>query len=240
MQKIWGSPAAANNRNSNPSAGPYQRGIRDELPPPVVYEERRSRNCFKSWCCCLLAIVVALVVAIVIAGLIIWLIFKPKDPDFQIDDVKVLNASVTTGATSNGIPTFLLNGATNVTVIAHNPNKFTIKYENVTVLISYKDNFIGKTRLPVFKQKGHATDNVYADFVFSNVDVVDVGADLLADITKRRVTFFVKAFVIARAEYSSLRSPHVRVHLGCNVTVDPVTSDLESKSCASKIKGIDF
>lgn len=180
------SAAAAANNNGQPNGAypypVYQRGPYDAYNARAAFIRR---------------FVVAMVFLFAIIGsllLMIWLILRPKIPDFRVDSLAVTNLNVSSSRQS-------LTGTWSVGFDAYNPNKkMTIEYDEIVASVFYGSGFISETRVPPFKQGKRFRSTVNATFSAADSFVDDrVASGINADRARGTVSFSVK--VLARVQF---------------------------------------
>ncbi|XP_027346526.1 NDR1/HIN1-like protein 13 [Abrus precatorius] len=221
--------------SSNPSAptGTYVVQIPKNqvyrLPPPEnarLYEEytRRKNRPFRC-CCCLcwfISIVFALVVLIGIAAGVLYLIFRPKAPDYAIESVAVKGMNLTSPSFSAAIsPEF------DVAVRADNGNaKIGIYYEEgSSVEMFYNDVRLCDGALPVFYQP---SNNVTVFDTVLKGDGIELTASdrvaLVNAVIEQSVPFTLKLRAPVRIKLGIVKMWKINVKVDCDVTVDQLTA----------------
>ncbi|KAM1227596.1 hypothetical protein ACFX2I_006836 [Malus domestica] len=139
----------------------------------------------------------AMIALFVIVGcimLVIWLVLRPKVPDFRLDSLSLTNFNVSSSSQS-------LSGTWSVGFSVYNPNKkLSIRYEEVVSSIFYRNGFISETRVQPFAQgrKDRNFVNATLSAVNSFVDAPVVRA-IEVDRERGTVSFNVK--VLARVQF---------------------------------------
>ncbi|KAF5447433.1 hypothetical protein F2P56_032987 [Juglans regia] len=171
-------------------------------PYPYPYPASSSRNFVRRF----LAAMILVFFLVGVAILVLWLVLRPRLPDFRVDSLSLSNFS---SASSS------LTGNWNVRFSVYNPNKkLSISYEEVLSSLFYKKEFISNTRMPPFKL-GKRNQTVL-DVSFSAADTyVDrwVVNDINGDRARGTVSFnvLVKAWVQFRAGAWRPRNRSIRV-----------------------------
>ncbi|KAK4762330.1 hypothetical protein SAY87_013683 [Trapa incisa] len=138
---------------------------------------------------------VAMIAFFVITGcifFIVWLVLRPRIPEFSVQSVKVSNFSV--------VDTMRVSGTWQVGLLAANPNKkMKISYDNINAGLYYKSEFITITRIPPFDQ---GTRNQTALDVFFSADnayvITRAVNELNSDRAKGNVAFQIKGMAWVR------------------------------------------
>ncbi|ONI01485.1 hypothetical protein PRUPE_6G142400 [Prunus persica] len=139
----------------------------------------------------------AMIALFVIVGcilLVVWLILRPKVPDFRVDSLSLSNFNVSSASQS-------VTGTWSVGFMVYNPNKkLSIRYDDVESSIYYGPGFISGTRVPPFAQGTKDRTSVNATFSAANSFV---GASVARGIDEARargsMSFNVK--LLARVEF---------------------------------------
>ncbi|XP_004301934.1 PREDICTED: protein YLS9-like [Fragaria vesca subsp. vesca] len=179
-------PAAAANGHPN---GAY--------PNYPVYQQA-SYNAYTARAAFVRRFVIAMVFLFVIFGsllLIIWLILRPKIPDFRVDSFTVTNLNVSSSRQA-------LTGTWSVGFDVFNPNKkMTIEYDGIGASVFYRSGFISETRVPPFQQGKRVRSAVNATLSAANSFVDDrVASGINADRAARGlVSFNIK--LLARVQF---------------------------------------
>ncbi|XP_047327650.1 NDR1/HIN1-like protein 1 [Impatiens glandulifera] len=140
-----------------------------------------------------------IIAAFIIAGtisLIIWLILRPKLPDFRVDSFSVTNFSISSSPS-------LISGYWNVRLNVRNPNKkLTLSYDHVEAYVFYKSEPISDTTLPPFNQGKLDQTNVSATVAASSAYVEKWVADGI-DWERERGSVNFNVRVLARVEFKA-------------------------------------
>ncbi|KAM5584978.1 NDR1/HIN1-like protein 10 [Rosa sericea] len=183
----YAQPYPANNGQPN---GSY--------PNYPVYQRGGPYNAYTARAAFLRRFVIAMVFLFVIIGsllLMIWLILRPKIPDFRVDSFTVTNLNVSSSRQS-------LTGTWSVGFDVFNPNKkMTIEYDEIASSVFYRSGFISETRIPPFRQGKRVRSAVNATFSAANSFVDDrVASGINADRAARgAVSFNIK--LLARVQF---------------------------------------
>jgi hypothetical protein len=153
----------------------------------------------------------AMIVSFVVIGvvvLVLWLVLRPRLPDFSVESLSLSKFSVASNSSS-------ITGTWNVRFAVFNPNKkMSISYDVVDSGLLYKSETISQTRLPPFKQ-GKRNQTV-VDAAFSAADTyvgTRVASDIVGERARGSVSFNVE--VQARVQFRTggwrVRSRWLRV-----------------------------
>lgn len=231
-------PSALISEKGDPSTPPRipSRGARRQPPLILSPPRRRSRNCCCRCICYTFCLLLVLIVALAVAVGAIYLIFRPKLPDYSVDRLRLTAFQI-----SPGPPTTLYSQFV-VTVTATNPNKkIGIYYEDGSRLtVWYTNTSLSTGKLPVFYQ-GHRNTTVL-DVVLMGQN--EVGSGLQAALAEQQQTgqipldFYADVPVKVKLGSLKLRKVNFRVH--CNLVVDSLTVDgrigIKANDCSFRLK----
>lgn len=214
------------------------------VPPPenahryAAYTRRRasggrSRRCSRCVCWSLFVLVL-LAVAAGVAAAVLFLVFRPKAPNYSIDSLSVsgLNLSGSRGSLS---PEF------DVAVRANNPNeKVSIYYRDGSYIsVSYNGVSLARGAWPTFHQP---PDNVTVFRTALKESGLMISSatrqDLVAGQNRGAVPLLLDLKVPVRIKFGSVASWTVTAKVQCDLTVDKLTASakITSKSCRVKFK----
>lgn len=187
------------------AAYPYAAPPPQQQPYQYPYRPAASRPFARRF---LSAMIVSFVVIGVVV-LVLWLVLRPRLPDFRVDSLSLSKFSVASNSSSS------ITGTWSVRFAVYNPNKkMSISYDVIESALFYKSEFISRTRLAPFKQ-GKRNQTV-VDAAFSVADTyVDgwVVNDINGDRARGSVSFNVQ--VQARVQFRTggwrVRSRYLRV-----------------------------
>ncbi|KAL8147937.1 NDR1/HIN1-like protein 10 [Apium graveolens] len=154
----------------------------------------------------LFAIIISCIIISGTVLLIIWLILRPRVPEFRVDSLSVSNFNISSS---------LLSGNWDVQFTVRNPNKkITVKYDRIDADVFYKSEGLASTTLPPFSQGKRNETKVRATFGAIGAYVEDwVVRDVSGDRGKGSVKFSVR--LLARARFKAgawgTRKRYVRV-----------------------------
>ncbi|EOA18427.1 hypothetical protein CARUB_v10006971mg [Capsella rubella] len=198
-------------------------------------KKKRSRSC---WCRCLCYTLLILVLLIVIVGAIVgilYLVFKPKLPDYNIDRLQLTRFQLNQDLS--------LSTAFNVTITAKNPNeKIGIYYENGSkISVLYMQTKLSNGSLPKFYQ-GHENTTVI------NVEMTgfDQNATSLMNILQDQqrltgnVPLRIRVTQPVRIKLGKLKLMEVRVLVRCGVSVNSLAANsvirVQSSNCKYRVR----
>ncbi|KAJ1381546.1 Late embryogenesis abundant protein [Sesbania bispinosa] len=212
------------------------------VPPPENarrydrYTRRKNRQC--RCCCCfcwLIGLIFVLLVLLGIAAGILYLVFRPKAPNYSIDGIAIKGINVTSPSSTAAIsPEF------DVTVRADNPNKkIGIRYEtDSSAEIFYNDVRLCNGALPAFYQP---SNNVTVFETVLRGNGIQLRSEdrraLLEAQTKREVPLTVKLRAPVKIKVGSVKTWKITVKVDCDVTVDKLTAQAKivSRHCNYRV-----
>jgi hypothetical protein len=224
-------------------------------PPPTVVgrpplrspAHKRGRNaCF----CCLivfLSIFLLLVLAVGTAALVLWLVYHPKIPHYSVEDAQIIKLKVASGNGDSSnvgqpIQNPILNTDILLTIQAQNPNhKIGISYSQISIDGTYQGASVGQCNIPGFYQAVDNTTTLSARLNVTNSQLTgSQGTAMQTDISNNDIGLLGRVDVKVGLKIGSWTTPHVWIHVECNIQVSPPTSPqggkLLSKSCHWKWK----
>ncbi|CAN8275853.1 unnamed protein product [Cochlearia groenlandica] len=210
---------------------PNQRSV--PLAPP---KKRPRRN---SCCCrCVCYTLSILLVLIVVLGAtigILYLVFKPKLPDYSIDRLTLTRFTLNQDSS--------LSTAFNVTITAKNPNeKIGIYYEDGSKInVWYLQTELSNGSLPKFYQ-GH--ENTTVIYVEMNGQTQDASGLIvtLQDQQQRtgNIPLRIRVNQPVKVKFGKLKLMEVRFLVRCSVFIDNLAENnvikIQSSSCKFRFK----
>ncbi|CAM0145822.1 unnamed protein product [Urochloa decumbens] len=202
------------------------------LPPPPRRKRRHSRCC-RCVCCTLLVIIILLVALGATAG-ILYLVFRPKIPNFHVDRLTVTRFDVNAS-------TMTVTDAFDVDVTATNPNKrIGIYYDGGEVTASFNGTQLCRGDFPTLYQ-GHRT-TVQPRISLTGETRLDsaVAGQLLQQRQAGFVPLTVRARVPIRIKFGAIKLWKMTGKANCNLVVDNLQAGsqirIRSNSCSFKLK----
>ncbi|GMY26880.1 ndr1/hin1-like protein 10 [Fagus crenata] len=123
-------------------AYPYHANQLNPYPYPYAYVQPNRASSSRAF---IRSFILAMMVAFIVMGVtifIIWLVLRPRFPEFQVEFVSLTNFSASNSSSS-------IIGNWNFRFSVTNPNKkMSISYDVVQCLLFYKPKFISETRIP--------------------------------------------------------------------------------------------
>jgi hypothetical protein len=177
---------------------------------------------------------VLLVVALGATAGILYLVFRPKIPTFNVDRLTVTRFDVNT-------TTATVTDAFDVDVTATNPNRrIGIYYDGGDVTASFNGTVLCRGAFPALYQ-GHRTT------VHPNISLAgetrldsDVAAQLLQQRQAGFVPLTVRARVPIRIKFGAIRLWKMTGKANCNLVVDNIQAgtqlNIRSNTCSFKLK----
>ncbi|KAL2942887.1 NDR1/HIN1-like protein 6 [Bienertia sinuspersici] len=204
------------------------------LPPPPP---RRKRSCCCRAFCCILCTLLVLIIAIGATIGILFLIFRPKIPDYSIDTLRVTQFSPNSNDSISA--TFVVN------VTAHNPNKHIgIYYLGGSSLSAfYQDTLLCEGSLPNFYQ-GHRNTTVIQVPLTGTVNHATQFSATLQQQQQQtgNVPLILRAKVPVRVKLGKLKLMKMRFKVKCDLKIDSLTSNQQirvgSSNCNFRLRRI--
>jgi len=229
-----------------PPAGTYvikiPKDIVHRVPPPENarrYEQyTRKKHRRNRHCCCLcwfIGIIFILIALLGIATGIFYLVFRPKAPNYTIENITIRGINITSPSSTTGIsPEF------DVTVKADNPNdKIGISYEkDSSAEIFYKDTRLCNGILPSFYQP---SNNVTMFKTMLKGNGVKMSSEdqrtLVKAQTKQEVPLMVKLRAPVKIKVGSVKTWKITVKVDCDLMVDKLTANAKIvyRSCTFRV-----
>ncbi|KAJ7521686.1 hypothetical protein O6H91_19G063800 [Diphasiastrum complanatum] len=201
------------------SAASYDRfrsGSFDARQPQPVLFRRRDNGCSQCYCC-FASLLVGVLVAVAVLLLLIFLVFKPQQPSFDLRDVTVSSFEVDQPLTGSSSYTVLLSMDCTLVLAASNPNKVSIKYSPVHLNVLYHGHQIGIASAPAFEQPAHSNTAVQASLTVQKLSILQGDAmELLKDVVNDNVPLIITGTVRARISVLGVDSPRVQVRTSSN------------------------
>ncbi|XP_054819521.1 NDR1/HIN1-like protein 13 [Prosopis cineraria] len=209
------------------------------VPPPEnaprqsQYGRRKSRR--SSCCCCLcwlIGLIFILIVLLGIAAGVMYLVFRPKAPDYTINSISVKGVNLTSVAAASSA----ISPEFDVAVRADNPNKkIGIYYEkDSSVEVYYKKVMLCNGALPAFYQPSNNVTVFQTVLKGSDIELTTTDATALVNAqSKRSVPITLKLRAPVKIKVGSVKTWKITVKVDCDVTVDNLTAQAKvvSKDC---------
>ncbi|XP_060197106.1 NDR1/HIN1-like protein 13 [Lycium barbarum] len=211
-----------------------------KYPPPENsrrYESLTKRKPRRSCCCrCLcftFSVILILIISLGITAGVLYLVYRPEAPKYNISSMTIKNFNVTASATIS--PEF------NISVRAENPNnKLGIYYrKGSSVTVIYSDVDLSTGILPAFYQQANNVTVFQTVLKGSNVMLGStVKSTLRNEVRKGKVPFRVNIKAPVKIKIGAIKTWEITVKVNCDVTVDALTvkSKLVSKDCDYSVR----
>ncbi|XVF30032.1 hypothetical protein REPUB_Repub16aG0022200 [Reevesia pubescens] len=205
---------------------PFQRTF-----PPMNSKPPKRRSCFCKCMCWTLSILLLLIVIIGIIVGILYLVFRPKIPDYSIDGLQIAQFNLSSVDSS-------LSATFDVTITARNPNKrIGIYYEGGSHLSAwYNETKLCEGSMPKFYQ-GHRNTTV---LVLPLSGQIQNGTALITALQQQQqqtgnIPLRLRAKQPVRIKLGSLKLPKVKFSVRCRLVVNALTANaplsIQSSSC---------
>ncbi|KAE8728517.1 cactin-like isoform X1 [Hibiscus syriacus] len=181
---------------------------------------KKRRSC---WCRCLcwtLSIILLLIVIIGIIVGILFLVFRPKLPDYSIDGLEVTRFNLSSNSS--------LSAGFDVNITARNPNRrIGIYYEGGSrITVWYNETQLVQGSIPKFYQ-GHRNTTV---LVVPMSGQIQNGTNLLASLQQQQlqtgnIPLLLRARQPVRVKLGSLKLPEMKFTVRCRLVVDALSAN---------------
>ncbi|XP_010551645.1 PREDICTED: protein YLS9-like [Tarenaya hassleriana] len=205
---------------------PYQ-----PLPPP----KKRKRSCCCRCVCYTLCVLLLLVVLLGATVGILYLVFKPKIPDYSIDRLELTRFSLNQNSS--------LSATFNVTITAKNPNeKIGIYYEDGSkISVWYTRTKLSEGSLPKFYQGHENTTVLYVEMTGQTEDAAGLMATLQQQqLQTGNIPLRVRVNQPVRIKLGKLKLMEVKFRVRCGVSVDNLAPNnvirIQRSSCKIRLR----
>uniref|UniRef100_A0A1J3G0G0 Late embryogenesis abundant protein LEA-2 subgroup domain-containing protein n=1 Tax=Noccaea caerulescens TaxID=107243 RepID=A0A1J3G0G0_NOCCA len=215
---------------------PVAQPVRHQQPYYRGYSSSSSAS-LKGCCCCLFLLFAFLALLVLAVVLIVILAVKPKKPQFDLQQVAVVNMGIV--PQNNPNPSVLdptsasLSFTIRMLFTAGNPNKVGIRYGESSFTVMYKGMPLGRATVAGFYQDAHSTRNVETTIAVDRVNLMQGNAgDLVRDASLNdRVDLTIRGDVSAKIRVMNFDSPGVQVSVNCGIGISPRKQALIYKQC---------
>ncbi|VVB03699.1 unnamed protein product [Arabis nemorensis] len=231
-----------------PLSRPGLNGDIGHRPPPIAAQTVRHQQPYyrsysssssaslKGCCCCLFMLFAFLALLVLAVVLIVILAVKPKKPQFDLQQVAVVNMGISSpNLNPSGLDptTASLSFTIRMLFTATNPNKVGIRYRESSFTVMYGGIPLGKATVAGFYQDAHSTRNVEATISVDRVNLMQgYAANLVRDASLNdRVELTVQGDVGAKIRVMNFDSPGVQVSVNCGIGISPRKQALIYKQC---------
>ncbi|KAF8103599.1 hypothetical protein N665_0187s0001 [Sinapis alba] len=189
-------------------------------PPQLDSPQRKKRSGRRScWCRCVCYTLLVLFLLIVVVGAavgILYLVFRPKLPDYNIDRLQLTRSTLNNQDSS-------LSTAFNVTITAKNPNeKIGIYYEGGSkISVLYMQTRLSNGSLPKFYQGHENTTIIFVEMTGHTQNATSLMATLLEQQQLTgSIPLRIRVTQPVRIKLGKLKLPQVKFLVRCGVFVD--------------------
>uniref|UniRef100_A0A1J3DGW7 Protein YLS9 n=1 Tax=Noccaea caerulescens TaxID=107243 RepID=A0A1J3DGW7_NOCCA len=201
------------------------------LPPP----KKRRRSCCCRCVCYTLCLLLLFVVAVGATIGILYLVFKPKLPDYSIDRLQLTRFTLNQDSS--------LSTAFNVTIIAKNPNeKIGIYYEDGSkITVWYMEAKLSDGSLPKFYQGHENTTVIYVEMTGQTQDASGLMTTLQEQQQRTgNIPLRIRVNQPVRVKFGKLKLFELRFLVRCGVFVDSLAANnvikIQSSSCKFRLR----
>ncbi|KAI3984236.1 hypothetical protein MKX01_011190 [Papaver californicum] len=203
------------------------------------YEKLSRKNTRRNPCCCcfcwILSIILLLILLTVSAAVAFYFIYKPKQPNYSVENMSIKGFDFTRVSSSQSDLT--VSPVFDVTVRAENPNsRIGIYYEKGSnVSVSHTGTDLCSGVLPNFYQPRNNVTVFETVLKTPSLKLSKVLLDELYDQQKKgQVPLGVDIKVPARVKVGSIRTWLFTVRVHCDVIVDKLAADskIVSNKCS--------
>ncbi|KAL8129970.1 hypothetical protein V2J09_019125 [Rumex salicifolius] len=212
---------AASAANGYPYAGPPPRPAyyynnynnnHDQANPNLYYHQTAYASQRATFFRRFVSSVIAVLVILTSILFIVWLVLRPRVPEFRINSLSVsqLNATST--------PNFQIFGNWTAEFTALNPNtKMHAYYELIEGFVYYKSDLLAQNRLPPFDQGTRTETNVSAMMVAAEAYVDDwVVSGINSDRSHGSVKFDVRMAAVVHFQARGWRTRRRLLRVFCD------------------------
>lgn len=196
--------------------------------PPYLPKPRRTK--LPTWFAAVFCAVFWIIIILGgLAVLVVYLLFRPKSPQFDITNVNLNAAYLDMG--------YLLNADITLLVNFTNPNKkVRVDFSAMYLDLIFDDTPIATQYIPPFKAAKRQSKFQWIHMIASQVALTTRESKLLQkQIENNRVMIFVRGKFRARSNFGSLLRYSYWIHAYCTLTLSgPPTGVLKGKDCRTK------
>ncbi|XP_023730852.1 late embryogenesis abundant protein At1g64065 [Lactuca sativa] len=194
----------------------------------TVYKKTTRPRKYVKWLSCIVASIIHLAVVVVI---LIFMVFKIKEPEIKMNDVMVNNFDFMNGS--------ILQPGTSISltidISVKNPNFASFRYKNTTTNLYYRGVVIGVARGPPGQSKARRTTrmNITMDIM---VDRLFGNPNLQSDISTGLLSMSSYTIVGGRVKLLTIIKKQVTVSMNCTMKVNIISRAIEDQMCKRKVK----
>ncbi|CAH8386025.1 unnamed protein product [Eruca vesicaria subsp. sativa] len=208
-------------------------------PPPLDTAPSEKRGRRRSCCCrCVCYTLLVLFLLIVIVGAVVgilYLVFRPKLPDYNIDRLQLTQFTLNQDSS--------LSTAFNVTITAKNPNeKIGIYYEDGSkISVLYMQTRLSNGSLPKFYQGHENTTNIFIEMT----GYTQNATTLMATMQEQQqltgsIPLRLRVTQPVRIKLGKLKLMEVKFLVRCGVSVDSLAANnvirVRSSNCKFRFR----
>ncbi|XP_041011585.1 uncharacterized protein LOC121252723 [Juglans microcarpa x Juglans regia] len=211
---------------ARPLAPATDRSSSDNDEAALHIQKLRRKRCVK-WCGCVAALLLIQAVVILI---LIFTVFRVKDPVIKMNGVTVTKLELINGTT----PKPGSNMSLTADVSVKNPNVASFKYKNTTTTLFYHGMLVGEARGPPGQAKPRRTMrmNITVDII---TDQLLSNPNLAADLKSEVLSMSSYSRIPGRVKMIGIIKKHVVVKMNCTFTVNITSQAIQSQKCKRKV-----
>ncbi|CAH2065603.1 unnamed protein product [Thlaspi arvense] len=224
---------ASRSEHGDPTKDPLTQ--RPQRFVPLAPPRKKRRSCCYRCVCYTICLLLLLVVAVGATIGILYLVFKPRLPDYSINRLQLTQFVLNQDSS--------LSTAFNVTITAKNPNeKIGIYYEDGSkITVWYMEAKLSDGSLPKFYQGHGNTTVIYVEMTGQTQDA----SGLMATLTDQQqrtgnIPLRIRVNQPVRVKLGKLKLMELRFLVRCGVFVDSMTTNnvikIQSSSCKFKLR----
>ncbi|KAF4360265.1 hypothetical protein F8388_020556 [Cannabis sativa] len=206
------------------------------VPPPENsrrFQQYARRKAGRGWCrscfCWFLLLLAVFVVLIGITGAVLYLVFKPESPKYNVTSFAIKGINVSS-------PNPTISPVIDVSVRAENPNdKVGIYYgKDSSASVYYSDILLGNGAIPAFYQPSNNVTVLKAALKGPAIDLTSSVLKALRNGEKKgKVPLKLTVEVPVKLKLGSVKTWTLSVKVRCVVSVDKLTTKAKivSKDC---------
>ncbi|XP_022757464.1 late embryogenesis abundant protein At1g64065-like [Durio zibethinus] len=186
----------------------------------------RRKKCIK--CCGIIAALMIIQAVVII--ILIFTVFRVKDPVIKMNGVIVTKLELINGTTPKP--------GSNISLIADvsvkNPNVASFKYRNTTTTLYYYGTVVGDARGPAGRAKARRTMrmNITVDII---TDRLLASPNLVADVSSGTLTMSSYSRIGGRVNMFNIIKRYVTVKMNCSMTVNISSQAIQEQKCKRKV-----
>ncbi|KAI4355509.1 hypothetical protein L6164_004273 [Bauhinia variegata] len=231
---------AANGTATNGAANPTFPATKAQLygatrPTyrPQPHHRRSRRRCCCTFCFWFILIILVLLLLIGVAGVAVYLLYRPHRPSFTVTSLKLSYLNLTSSST--------LNSKFDLNITARNPNKkIVFFYKPTSISLFSNDVDVGDGTIPAFEHGKRNTTLLKASILSSGQELDSEAASQLKTNMKSKngLPLTVRLDTKAKAKMGGLKTPNVGIRVTCEgikVTLPagkkPATASTSNAKC---------